>query len=171
MNDHIDTQNSSPETTENQEQAALVKELENHKAHTQEWKDKYFRVMADFDNYKKRQEKERIRWDSLAQISLIKDLLPVIDNFERAMVETSDEAKQSPWFKGFELIAKDFKKYLDSIGVQEISITQGFDPSLHEAIMQTASDVHQSGDIVNVLQKGYIFKDTVIRPAQVSVAQ
>ncbi len=140
----------------------------------QEWKERCLRITADFENFKRREEKARLQVTRYAQAELVTGLLPIVDNFERALKQKkSDEipAELQAWFAGIILIDKDLQKYFTSIGLQEIKEVTEFDPQLHEAVMTVQSSDIPSGNIVEVLQKGYRFKDSVIRPAQVSIAQ
>ena len=140
----------------------------------QEWKGKCLRITADFENFKKRQEKERAQWEFFAQITILKDLLDIIDNFDRAGMEQQKEGtalENNAWYKGFEMIEKSFAKYLDKIQVREIKDVSLFNPQFHEAVTVVESDKHESGEIVAVLQKGYMFKEHLLRPAKVSIAQ
>jgi len=139
-----------------------------------ELKEKYFRVSADLENFRRRMEKERARWMDLAQAKVVGDLLAVVDNFETILEQTEKQklsADVKKWVDGFAMINTTFVKSLHGHGLQEITQLQQFDPELHEAVSQVASDEHESGDIVEVLQKGYLFKDQVLRPAKVSVAR
>jgi len=107
---------------------------------------------------------------SLAQSQLMKDLLVVVDDFERAL-KAGKEADEQPDVAGFTMIAKSLDKILKKYGLQEIEQTDEFDPHLHEAVVQVDADDHESGAIVQVLQKGYQMKEQVLRPAKVSVAK
>ena len=140
----------------------------------QEWKDRCQRMTADFENFKRREEKNRLHTARYAQTELVLGLLTIFDNFERALQQKKLEQlpqELQPWFTGIMLIDKELQKYLASIGVHEIKEVTVFDPELHEAVMTVESPHVASGDIVEVLQKGYRFKDAVIRPAKVSIAQ
>jgi len=147
--------------------------LQKAEAHIGEWAEKYLTLTADFENFKKRVSSERADWATEAQRRIILDLLDVVDNFERALEqEKKREASQdSSWLAGFEMIYQSLEKLLTKYGVQPITDFSVFNPKYHEALMSVASDTHQSGDIVQVLQKGYLMNDKVIRPATVSVAQ
>ena len=124
-------------------------------------------LSADLENMRKRFEKERAQWSTFAQIELIKKLLPIIDDFDRAFSNTYNQDIQSQ-LQGFELVYKAFQKYLKDTGVEEITDTN-FDPEKHEAIMQVSDESKPAGSIAQVLQKGYVYKNVIIRPAQVSV--
>ncbi len=138
------------------------------------WKDRCLRTTADFDNFKKRIEREKTSWIKMTQANILYDLLAIVDDFDRAL----EEAKKNPshddfsvWFEGFELTSKSLHKLLQKYDVQEIKDHEIFNPQYHEAIMHVESPDHISGAIVSVLQKGYIFKGDVLRPAKVSVAK
>jgi molecular chaperone GrpE (heat shock protein) len=148
-------------------------QLEKANATVAEWTEKYLSLSADFQNYKKRVMQERADWAQDAQKLVFLDLLAVIDNFERALdVEKKREnAENVEWLAGFEMIYQSLEKLLVKFGVQAITDFSMFNPKYHEALLQVESDQHKSGDIVQVLQKGYIMHDKVIRPAIVSVAK
>lgn len=176
----MDNQNESQEAVENKaaaptdekqaaqkDQAEALKQCEQVAA---EWKDKYLHVAADFQNYKKRLEKDRAHLSKVIKADLLLEILNIVDNFDRALEMKQQESMQE-WMRGFEMIAKELYKFLEKQGVSEIETTSTFNPELHEAVMQVEADDHQPGDIVEVLQKGYLLNGDVLRPAKVSVAQ
>ena len=144
-------------------------ELEQCKADVNLWRDQASRVLADFDNYKKRMEKEQASWMQVAQVSVLKDLLTVVDNFERAL--SSKTESTADLYAGIEMIYKAVLQLLQKYGVKEFTDYTTFDPELHEALMDIESADHQSGQIVQVLEKGFMVKDKVLRPAKVMVAK
>jgi molecular chaperone GrpE len=148
-------------------------QLEKANAAVTEWTDKYLSLTADFQNYKKRVTQERADWAHDAQKSVFVELLAVIDNFERALDQEKkrENAAGVAWLAGFEMIYQSLEKVLAKFGVQEITDFSVFNPKYHEALVAVESDKHKSGHIVQVLQKGYIMHDKVIRPATVSVAK
>lgn len=148
-------------------------QLEKANAAATEWTEKYLSLTADFQNYKKRVTQERTDWAQDAQKSVLLDLLAIIDNFERALEQEKkrEETAHVSWLAGFEMIYQSLEKLLAKFGVQEITDFSVFNPKYHEALVQVDSDKHKSGDIVQVLQKGYTMHDKVIRPAIVSVAK
>lgn len=158
----------------NNQQKSGKNELLECQTQLDDTKKKYLHLLADFENFKKRQEKERLQWARVAQIDVLAPLLTLIDDFDRALQQkqqtTSSEV--SVWLEGFELIQKELRKYMDKIGIQEIKVSAGdsFNPELHESIMNVESEL-SPGSIVTVLQKGYTFKGSVLRPAKVSIAQ
>lgn len=158
-----------------QNKEADAQELETCKEEVATWKQKFLLVSADLNNFTRRVEKEKIHWMQAGQADLLKKILPIVDDFDRALQEHSkqDDAVKNldSWLAGFELIGKELYKFLDKAGVKEIDCNQSFNPELHEALMNVASEKHTSGEIVSVLQKGFIFNDQVIQPAKVTVAQ
>jgi molecular chaperone GrpE len=140
----------------------------------QELKDQLLRVNADFQNFKKRQEKEKEAWFEIAQSAVIKSFLPIIDDFDLAMKnikKKEDRKEKAAWEQGIELLFKKFEKVLHDLGVEKIKTDVAFNPEFHEALMQVESAEHESGRIVNVLNNGYTFKGKVLRVAKVSVAK
>jgi molecular chaperone GrpE len=138
-----------------------------------EWAEKYLTLTADFENYKKRVNSERADWAHEAQKRIILDLLEIVDNFERALEQEKkrETTQESSWLAGFEMIYQSLEKLLTKFGVQPITDFSIFNPKYHEALMSVESDTYPSGEIVQVLQKGYMMNDKVLRPATVSVAK
>lgn len=134
-------------------------------------KEKYTHVLADMQNFRQRVDKERIQWSFTAQADIVKKLLPIVDNFDRAVQETAKSGSKDQAIVGFVMIHKALLKMLASIGVEPIADFTTFDPEKHEAIVQVDSTKQASGAIVDVLENGYMFKQEVIRPAKVSVAR
>lgn len=141
-------------------------------AETAKLKDALLRATADFENAKRRMEKDRLQWSRIAQTEMLTGLLSVIDDFDRALEQKPKEipAELAQWFNGFSMIEKKFHTYLQTIGVKEIQATE-FNPELHEAIMSVEAPDKESGSLVQIFEKGYTFKDAVLRAAKVSVAK
>lgn len=137
-------------------------------------KEQLVRLGADFQNYKKRIEKDRAEWTQSAQAQIILALLPLIDDFDRAIEEAQKDGinpEFAQWLAGFELMHKAFNEFLKNQQVEPIDQVTTFDPEKHEALMQVESDDHESGEIVQVMQRGFLLKGKVLRPAKVSVAK
>jgi molecular chaperone GrpE len=132
-----------------------------------EEKDKYLRLYAEFQNYRNRTTKEKTEAYNNATAKCIEEILPVIDNFERALTqECADENYKS----GMELIFKNLLSILDKMGVKEIdAIGKPFDPNVHNAIQQIESDEYESDTVSAVFQKGYMLGERLVRPAMVQV--
>lgn len=166
---HIDEQeqlaHQSGDAQEQSELKACLSNLESCQKERDEWKEKYLYARADFDNIQRRMAKDmdRLLWD--AQAKILREIIEVVADFERALEVHKNEQE------GFILIYKRMLKMLDQVGVKEIAVGNEFDPELHEAVAHVAAPDHESGSIVQVLQKGYLFKNEILRPARVSVAQ
>lgn len=156
------------------EESGTNNALDLCKAELLQAQEKQMRTMADFENYKRRNDQERMRWAQSAQAKILTDLLTIIDDFDRAYAEHAKK-EQTPelasWLQGFELIGKSLHKLLDTYQVKKIDIAKEFNPELHEAIVQVESETHNSGDIVEILQNGFTFKGDLLRAARVSVAK
>lgn len=130
------------------------------------------RLKAEFDNYKKRTEKERTQSANRASLDLIRRLIPVMDDLDRAVGAAAQDEAATKLTEGLELVRLHFTKALADEGVAEIdAYSQPFDPNLHEAIMQEPSDKHADDYVTEVLRKGYTLGDLVIRPSMVKIAK
>lgn len=150
----------------------LKRQLQEKEKETKDTLDRLLRVRADFDNYQKRIKKEKMEFERFLNEGLIKELLPVVDNLERAMKSAEQSGEIAPLIKGLEMTIKQFRDILKEAGVKEIkSIGEIFDPSKHEAIKLITS--HEGGDntIVEEYEKGYSLHEKVIRPSKVGVAK
>ena len=131
---------------------------------------KYMRLMADFQNQKKRFDKEKADIHQYANEKIVKNLLEVLDNFERALEATKDA--DPSLHEGMELIFKQLMAALEKAGVSEIkALGEEFDPNFHNAVMMEETDEYESNKVSGVMQKGYTLNSRVIRPAMVKVAQ
>jgi molecular chaperone GrpE len=140
------------------------------KAEVAQWKERFSRVSADLENFKRRTQKEQQTWFALGQRQMAKDLLEIVDTMELAL-QDSAQSSEEQMVQGMQLIYKNLQKFLEKFGIQEIVDIKEFNPELHEGLMQVDSDKYESGQIVAILQKGYMLKDEVLRPAKVSVAK
>lgn len=172
VNDNTEPVESTEESTEEINEEP-IDELEQLKLQLEESKKEYMFLMAEFDNFRKRTIKEKADIIRNATEKAMKDLLPVVDDFERglaAMAETTDAEAVK---EGMELIYNKFIKYLDQNGVKAIDSTGAdFDTELHEAIAMIPSpDESQKGKVIDTVMKGYTINDKVIRHSKVAVAQ
>jgi molecular chaperone GrpE len=152
---------------ENLRQALAAKELEARNNY-----DRFLRQVADLENFKKRSAREREDISRFANEALIKDLLSVVDNLERAVAHASGGGNGKPIVEGVEMVLKGLLDVLAKHGVTQISaVGQPFDPSKHEAMAQVESDAHEPNCVVEELHKGYALRDRLLRPALVSVAK
>lgn len=137
-----------------------------------ELKDRLMRQMAEFDNYRKRTDKEKKANYELGETDFLLKLLPVVDNFERGFEALEDEDREDAFAKGMDMIYKQLMKLLEDEGVTPIDAAgKPFDPMLHNAVMQQPSETVESGCVIQEFQKGYMFKDRVLRHSMVIVAE
>jgi molecular chaperone GrpE len=172
----VSNQETTPiEDAENiQEQAAEQTngELEAARKQAQDYFEGWQRERADFSNYKKRAERDLMTMRFNAKIDTLKSLLPVLDDFERAMANLPEDLRGQAWLEGIAAIQRKFLKTLEEHGVQTVDPTGDmFDPNLHEAIGKDSTEDVPSGHITVTLQKGYVAGDRVLRPALVRVAE
>jgi molecular chaperone GrpE len=132
---------------------------------------RYLRAQADFDNFRRRTQKEKEELAQYASMKLITQLLPVLDNFERALLTGGEAAEGDSFAKGVDMIYRQLTQVLDAEGLKRMEVVgQPFDPELHQAIMRVESDEHEEGTVIEAVQSGYVLKDKVIRPAMVKVS-
>ena len=148
---------------------ALKKQLEEMQAQAAEYKDGWQRAVADFQNYRKRVERENSGVYQNALAEIIKSYLPIVDDLERAL---QSRPADLAWVEGIELIYRKLQAILEAEGVKRIEAEGNvFDPNLHEAISQEPAEGQESGRVIAVVQNGYMLGERVIRPAMVRVAQ
>jgi molecular chaperone GrpE len=136
-----------------------------------EFKDRWLRKSAEFDNYRKRIERERREQADQAIVDLLQDVLPVVDDFDRALTVDAGEGSAA-YRKGVELIHGKLHDLLRRYGVTPVqALGADFDPNLHQAVIQEVSPDHREGEVIGELQKGYMIKDRLLRPAMVKVAK
>ena len=134
--------------------------------------DRLKRQMAEFDNFRKRTEKEKSQMFDMGAKTIVEKILPVIDNFERGLAAVPDDKKDDPFITGMDKVYKQMLTELDAAGVKPIEcVGQEFDPDFHNAVMQVENDELESGTVAQELQKGYMYKDSVVRHSMVSVVQ
>jgi len=169
----LDPANATASAAEADTMAALQKELAEARAKAHEYLDGWQRARAEFANYKKRQEQQSADLRAFATVDLIRKLLPIQDDFERAIKTLPEGIAHMTWIEGVMLIHRKLQLILESEGLKAIEIKKNdpFDPSLHEAISHDEAEGVESGHIIEELQKGYKIGDRVIRPALVRVAK
>lgn len=137
-----------------------------------ELEDRVMRQMAEFENFRRRTDKEKQSMFETGAKSVIEKILPVIDNFERGLSTVSAEELETGFASGMNMIYKQLLTELDNIGVKPIeALGQEFDPNLHNAVMQVASEEYESGIVAQELLKGYTYRDSVVRHSMVAVAE
>ena len=164
-----ETESKEPQKAEKKEKKSKKDaELEKLKAELEAKNDLLLRTAAEFDNFKKRTERERAGVAEIANANVIKELLPILDNIDRAALSDKESAD---YIKGIELIVKQFEALGGKLGILELAqVGDSFDPNCHEAVMHIEDENFGENTIAEVLQKGYKIGDTVIRPAIVKVA-
>jgi molecular chaperone GrpE len=137
-----------------------------------ELEDRVMRQMAEFENFRRRTDKEKQAMFETGAKSVIEKILPVIDNFERGLSTISEEERQTGFASGMNMIYKQLLTELENIGVKPIeALGKEFDPNLHNAVMQVASEEYESGVVAQELLKGYTYRDAVVRHSMVAVAE
>ena len=167
------TAESKAETTEqapvDAEREALIQQLKEAEGKIVEYKDGWARSQAEFQNFRKRVERDNESFKASTKGDIIKKVLPVLDDLERAL---QNRPADDAWANGIELVARKFQNILDMEGVKKIEAKgAAFDPNFHEAISHEPSDEVESGHVIDVVQNGYVIGERVIRPALVRVAQ
>ena len=176
-----DKTEEASDATANKEQAAgepragkdkSKKKKDKNDEKVKELEDRVMRQMAEFENFRRRTDKEKQAMFETGARSVIEKILPVIDNFERGLSTISDEEKETGFASGMNMIYKQLVTELENIGVKAIeAVGQPFDPNLHNAVMQVASEEYESGTVAQELLKGYTYRDNVVRYSMVAVVE
>jgi molecular chaperone GrpE len=162
---------SSPEGEQPAEASSEDNALAELQRQAEDNHSRYLRAQADFDNFRRRTLKEKEELAQYASLKVISQLLPVLDNFERALQTGGEGAESGSFAKGVDMIYRQLNQVLEAEGLKQMEVIgQQFDPELHQAIMQVASEDQDEGTVVEVIQPGYKLKDKVIRPAMVKVS-
>ncbi len=169
------TEKSAAETkeTENETKENEAKDAKKDPkdAQIEELQDRLKRQMAEFDNFRKRTEKEKAAMYEVGARDIIEKILPVLDNFERGLAAVPEDEKGSSFAEGIEKIYKQFVKTLEDAGVETIeTVGQQFDPNLHNAVMHVEDEKYGENEIAMELQKGYKYRGSVVRHSMVQVA-
>ncbi|MRG86648.1 nucleotide exchange factor GrpE [Salinibacillus xinjiangensis] len=163
---------SVEEKEDSQQLDSLQSELEKVKKEKDELYQKMLRAQADFDNYKRRSKKERENDLKYKSQDVVTEILPVLDNFERALKTAVEDEGVKSFVDGVNMVYNQLVTALEKAGVEEIEADgKPFDPQFHQAVMQESDEEKESNTVTEVLQKGYLLKDRVIRPAMVKVNQ
>lgn len=176
VNSNTEEDTQSTENTENVQNGSEENQEENEiqqlKDELKEQEEKYLRLYAEFENYKRRIQKENQTLKTYQAQSVLTDILPTIDNIERALqIEGEDESFKSLQ-KGVQMVYESLLRALEENGLEKIeSLGQQFDPNFHQAVMQDNDDSYESGEVTQELQTGYKLKDRVLRPSMVKVNQ
>ncbi|WP_232223875.1 nucleotide exchange factor GrpE [Anoxybacteroides tepidamans] len=159
-------------SVENKELEAANEKIAELETKLQELENRYLRLHADFDNFRRRTRLEFEAAEKYRAQSLVTDLLPALDNFERALKIEAEDEKAKSILQGMEMVYRSLMEALKKEGVEAIeSVGKPFDPHLHQAVMQAEDGNYEPNTVVEEFQKGYKLKDRVIRPAMVKVSQ
>lgn len=166
---------ASGEASEDGEKKSFFKKKEKKSKQDEkieELTDRVKRQMAEFDNFRKRTEKEKAQMFEVGAKSVIEKILPVVDNFERGLAAVPEEQKEDAFVQGMEKVYKQLMTELESLEVKPIeAVGTEFNPEFHNAVMQVENDELESGMVAQELQKGYMYRDTVVRHSMVAVVQ
>jgi len=165
---------TEPATSNEPEKKSFKKKVktDKQKERITELEDRVMRQMAEFENFRKRTEKEKSFMFETGARSVIEKMLPVVDNFERGLAAIPEAEKSSSFAEGMNMIYKQLMTELDNLDVKVIpTVGQEFNPDLHNAVMQVASDEYESGIIAQEMQRGYTYRNTVVRHSMVSVVE
>ncbi len=170
IEEQVDMKEEEQSAEEHGETDDLEQEIEQLKTEKDELQQKLLRVQADFENFRKRTKKERENDLKYKSQDIALELLPVVDNFERALQVEMEEEAARKLVEGMEMIYRQLLQALQNAGIEEIKAEgEPFDPHYHQAVMQVKEEDKESNIVLEVLQKGYLLKDRVIRPAMVKV--
>ena len=173
--DEVSSEESRPLTKEEVKAAkkkAKAEKKDKAKEKIEELEDRVKRQMAEFDNFRKRTEKEKSQMFEIGVKSVIEKILPVVDNFERGLQTAAPEGEAAAFMEGMNMVYKQLMTELEGIGVKAIeAIGTEFNPEFHNAVMQVESEEYESGIVAQELQKGYMYHDTVVRHSMVAVVQ
>lgn len=168
---------AAEEAAEEEKEKETAKELFHHEKKDPkdekiaELTDRMQRTMAEFDNFRKRTEKEKAAMYEIGAKDIIEKMLPVLDNFERGLTTVPEEEKENPFVQGMDKIYKQFVKTLEDIGVKPMDAAgKPFDPNFHNAVMHVEDEELGENIVAEELQKGYTYRDSVVRPTMVKVA-
>lgn len=163
---------SAKEAKAFKKKAKVDKKQEVLKEKIEDLEDRVKRQMAEFDNFRKRTEKEKSTMFESGAKSVVEKILPVVDNFERGLAALSEEEQKAPFAEGMSMVYKQLMTELEGLGVKPIeAVGQEFNPELHNAVMQVESEEYGEGIITQELQKGYLYGDSIVRHSMVAVAQ
>lgn len=165
-----ETEEEASEEQTEEKKGFFKKKKDKKDEQIEELNDKLMRQMAEFENFRKRTEKEKTQMYDMGAKSIIEKILPVIDNFERGFTMVQEEDKDDAFVVGMDKVYKQMLTELESIGVKPIeAVGTEFNPDFHNAVMQVESEEYESGIVAQELLKGYTYKDSVVRHSMVAV--
>ncbi|MCI5856931.1 MAG: nucleotide exchange factor GrpE [Agathobacter sp.] len=166
-----DTETAEGEETSDKKEGFFKKKKKDKKdEQIEELNDRLRRQMAEFDNFRKRTEKEKSQMFDMGARTIVEKILPVVDNFERGFTTVDEEDKEDAFVLGMDKVYKQLMTELEAMGVTPIEcVGKEFNPDFHNAVMQVESEEYESGIVAQELLKGYMYKDTVVRHSMVAV--
>ncbi len=170
--EEVEEKQTSEEQPKEEKKSKSKKKKDKKDEQIEELQDQVKRQMAEFDNFRKRTEKEKAQMFEVGAKSIIEKILPVVDNFERGLASIPEEEQGSAFADGMNMIYKQLLNELEQAGVAVIeAVGKEFDPEYHNAVMQVENDELEPGTIAQELQKGYTYRDSVVRHSMVAVVQ
>ena len=170
--EEVEEKETSEEQPKEEKKSKSKKKKDKKDEQIEELQDQVKRQMAEFDNFRKRTEKEKNQMFEVGAKSIIEKILPVVDNFERGLASIPEEEQGSAFADGMNMIYKQLLNELEQAGVAVIeAVGKEFDPEYHNAVMQVENDELEPGTIAQELQKGYTYRDSVVRHSMVAVVQ
>ena len=164
------TEDAAEDTKDDGKKGFFKKKKDKKDEQIEDLTDQVKRQMAEFDNFRKRTEKEKTQMYDMGARSIVEKILPVIDNFERGLAGVSDEDKENPFVVGMDKTYRQMLTELAAVGVTPIeAVGKEFDPEFHNAVMQVESEEYETGVVAQELQKGYMYKDSVERHSMEAV--
>lgn len=168
----IESQDKEEDGKDSKKKGLKKKEKDKSKEVIADLEDRVKRQMAEFDNFRRRTEKEKSMMFETGAKSVIEKILPIADNFERGLAAVPEEEAQTPFAEGMNKIYRQLMTELENMGVKPIeAVGTEFNPDMHNAVMQVESDEFEPGIVAQELQKGYIYRETVVRHSMVAVVQ
>ena len=170
--EEVEEKEASEEQPKEEKKSKSKKKKDKKDEQIEDLQDQVKRQMAEFDNFRKRTEKEKTQMFEVGAKSIIEKILPVVDNFERGLASIPEEEQGSAFADGMNMIYKQLLNELEQAGVAVIeAVGKEFDPEYHNAVMQVENDELEPGTIAQELQKGYTYRDSVVRHSMVAVVQ
>lgn len=168
----VESQDKEEDGKDSKKKGLKKKEKDKSKEVIADLEDRVKRQMAEFDNFRRRTEKEKSMMFETGAKSVIEKILPIADNFERGLAAVPEEEAQTPFAEGMNKIYRQLMTELENMGVKPIeAVGTEFNPDMHNAVMQVESDEFEPGIVAQELQKGYIYRETVVRHSMVAVVQ
>ena len=171
-NEEVESADGDENAEKPKKESFFKKKKDKKDEQIEELNDRVKRQMAEFDNFRKRTEKEKSQMFDMGARTIIEKILPVVDNFERGFTTVEEADKDDAFVQGMSQVYKQLMTELEAVGVKPIeAVGQEFNPDYHNAVMQVESEEYESGIVAQELMKGYMYKDIVVRHSMVAVVQ